>query len=176
MKENTFLIWRQGTLDDFEFRCSYRITSNWGNSGIQFRSRDMGHWVVNGYQADIETGDKYTGGLYDENVRSLALRGQKTTVEKDGHITQGPPVGDPAELEKLIRVKDWNDYDVLVQGYHAVLKINGHVMCDVTDERRRERMFAAASSRCSFTSASRCTSNSKTFGSSGSSWAIARKW
>lgn len=133
MKENTFLIWRQGTLDDFEFRCSYRITSNWGNSGIQFRSRDMGHWVVNGYQADIETGDKYTGGLYDENVRSLALRGQTTTVEKDGHITQGPPVGDPAELEKLIHVKDWNDYDVLVRGYHAVLSINGHVMCDVTD-------------------------------------------
>ena len=133
LKDNTFLIWRQGTLDDFEFRCSYRITSDWGNSGIQFRSRDMGHWIVNGYQADIETGDKYTGGLYDENVRSLALRGQKTTVEPDGHITQGPPVGDPAELEKLVHVKDWNDYDVLVHGYHAVLKINGHVMCDVTD-------------------------------------------
>src|ERR1700722_16318253 len=49
MKENTFLIWRQGTVDDFEFRCSYRITSNWGNSGIQIRSRDLGHWVVNGY-------------------------------------------------------------------------------------------------------------------------------
>jgi type 1 glutamine amidotransferase len=134
IKDNTFLIWRQGTVDDFELRCSYRITSNWGNSGIQFRSRDLGHWVVNGYQADIETGDKYTGGLYDENVRSLALRGQKTTVDKDGHITQGPPVGDPAELETLIHVKDWNDYDVLVHGYHAVLKINGHVMCDVTDE------------------------------------------
>jgi len=134
MKENTFLIWRQGTVDDFELRCSYRITSNWGNSGIQIRSRDMGHWVVNGYQADIETGDKYTGGLYNENVRSLALRGQNVTVEKDGHITQHAPVGDPAELEKLIHVKDWNDYDVLAQGYHVILKINGHVMCDVTDE------------------------------------------
>ncbi len=134
LKENTFLIWRQGTVNDFEFRCSYRITSNWGNSGIQIRSRDLGHWVVNGYQADIETGDKYTGGLYNENVRSLALRGQKTTVEKNGHIKKETPVGDPAELEKLIRVKDWNDYDVLAQGYHIILKINGHVMCDVTDE------------------------------------------
>lgn len=133
IKENTFLIWRQGTVDDFELRRSYRITSDWGNSGIQFRSRDLGHWVVNGYQADIETGDKYTGGLYDENVRSLALRGQATTIEPDGHITQGPSVGDPAELEKLIHAGDWNDYDVLVRGYHMVLKINGHVMCDVTD-------------------------------------------
>jgi type 1 glutamine amidotransferase len=134
LKENTFLIWRQGTVDDFEFRCSYRITSNWGNSGIQIRSRDLGNWVVNGYQADIETGDKYTGGLYNENVRSLALRGHKTIVEKNGHIKQETPVGDAAELEKLIRVKDWNDYDILAQGYHIILKINGHVMCDVTDE------------------------------------------
>ncbi len=139
IKDNTFLIWREGTLDDFEFRCSYRITSDWGNSGIQFRSRDLGHWVVYGYQADIETGDKFTGGLYDENVRSLALRGHTTTVEPDGHITQGPPVGDPAELEKLVHVGDWNDYDVLVRGYHMVLKINGHVMCDVTDNDAAKR-------------------------------------
>ncbi|MCI0535207.1 MAG: SMP-30/gluconolactonase/LRE family protein, partial [Verrucomicrobiales bacterium] len=46
---NTFLIWRGGTVDDFELRLSYRIVN--GNSGIQYRSKDRGHWVVSGYQA-----------------------------------------------------------------------------------------------------------------------------
>src|SRR5262245_30881193 len=34
---NTFLIWRDGTVDDFELRLSYRIVN--GNSGIQYRSK-----------------------------------------------------------------------------------------------------------------------------------------
>src|SRR5262249_49163446 len=48
---NTFLIWRDGTVDDFELRLSYRIVN--GNSGIQYRSSDKGNWVVGGYQADF---------------------------------------------------------------------------------------------------------------------------
>src|SRR5687767_14612132 len=40
---NTFLIWRDGTVEDFELRLSYRIVG--GNSGIQYRSKDLGSWV-----------------------------------------------------------------------------------------------------------------------------------
>src|SRR5262245_41821006 len=36
-KGNTFLIWRGGTLSDFELRCTFRIDQ--GNSGIQYRSK-----------------------------------------------------------------------------------------------------------------------------------------
>jgi hypothetical protein len=53
-KGNTFIFWRQGELDDFELRLSYRITG--GNSGIQYRSRDFGDFVAGGYQADIDSG------------------------------------------------------------------------------------------------------------------------
>src|SRR6516165_7480879 len=52
---NTFLIWRDGTVDDFELRLSYKIVG--GNSGIQYRSKDKGNWVVGGYQGDFEAGD-----------------------------------------------------------------------------------------------------------------------
>src|ERR1051325_3792823 len=38
---NTFLIWRDGTVDDFELRLSYKIVG--GNSGIQYRSKDLGN-------------------------------------------------------------------------------------------------------------------------------------
>src|SRR5690554_2237833 len=34
-KGNTFLIWRQGTVDDFVLRLQYKIVG--GNSGIQYR-------------------------------------------------------------------------------------------------------------------------------------------
>src|SRR5687768_8440731 len=46
---NTFLIWRAGTLRDFELRVKFRIQN--GNSGVQYRSKDLGKWVVSGYQA-----------------------------------------------------------------------------------------------------------------------------
>src|SRR3954469_17639376 len=36
---NTFLIWRGGTVGDFELRCTVRIDH--GNSGIQYRSKQV---------------------------------------------------------------------------------------------------------------------------------------
>ena len=79
---NTFLIWRDGPVDDFELRLSYRIVG--GNSGIQYRSTDHGNWVVGGYQADFEAGKTYTGILYEERGRGiLAQRGQKVIVKAD---------------------------------------------------------------------------------------------
>ena len=50
-RANTFLIWRDGEVDDFELRLSYRVIG--GNSGIQYRSRERENWTVAGYQADI---------------------------------------------------------------------------------------------------------------------------
>src|SRR5947207_6045749 len=61
---NNFLIAKKGgtnlIVDDFELRLSYKIVPNgakgFGNSGIQYRSKDKGNFVVNGYQADFECG------------------------------------------------------------------------------------------------------------------------
>lgn len=148
LRVNSFCIWKQGEVDDFELRCSYRLTSDWGNSGIQYRSKRMtevGPWVVGGYQADIESGEQYTGGLYEERRRGIvAGRGQAVTVEKDGKITQGPAVGDPKDLQGKVNKTDWNDYVVIAQGNHLIQKINGAVMCDVTDndERPGQRAFS----------------------------------
>jgi len=67
LKRNTFLIWRLGEVDDFELRFEYRFASERGNSGVQYRSFEdpekLGKWVVGGYQADFETGDRFSGIL-----------------------------------------------------------------------------------------------------------------
>lgn len=51
---NSFIIWRGGTLKDFELKLEYRISSE-GNSGVNYRSGEMPEtkWGMRGYQFDI---------------------------------------------------------------------------------------------------------------------------
>ena len=128
---NTFLIWRQGEVDDFVLTFSYRLVG--GNSGVQYRSRDFGNWVAGGYQADIESGDRYSGINYEERGRGiLAQRGEKVTIAADGQKSV-EPFADTAELQKSIKKEDWNQYKVAVHGNNLVHVINGKVMSEVVD-------------------------------------------
>jgi type 1 glutamine amidotransferase len=143
-KGNTFLIWREGTLDDFELRFSYKIVGNnpekFGNSGVQYRSKDLGNYVVGGYQADIECGPTFTGILYEERGRGvLANRGEKTIVGNDGKVKVIGSVGNAKELQAAIKNEEWNDYVILAVGNHLIHRINGQVMVDVTDEQTSKR-------------------------------------
>ena len=81
---NTFIIWKDGEVDDFELKLSYRIKG--GNSGIQYRSKRSEGWVVGGYQADIDSADTYSGILYEErgHAQIMAERGQRVVFDKAG--------------------------------------------------------------------------------------------
>ncbi len=72
LKRTTYLIWRQGTVDDFELTVSYRITR--GNSGIQYRSQDLGDFRVTGYQADLESGKNHSRILYEQGGRGIVTK------------------------------------------------------------------------------------------------------
>lgn len=139
-KGNTFIIWKGGTPGDFELRCKYKIVG--GNSGIQYRSFvvDQENWVVGGYQADFEAGDRYSGILYGERFRGiLADRGQKTVIGDDHKPTVAEQFGDSAEIQKSIRKEDWNDYHIVAKGFHFVHKINGVKTAECTDEDKEQR-------------------------------------
>ncbi len=137
-KGNTFLIWRDGLVDDFELTLRYRLTG--GNSGIQYRSRDLGDFVVGGYQADFESGTKYSGILYEEKGRGiLCLRGQRVTIDADGKKTPGEPLGDTAALQEAIRPGDWNDYRIVARGPKLQHFINGTLMSETLDEQVEKR-------------------------------------
>ncbi len=129
--KNTFLVWRWGEVDDFELRLSFRIKG--GNSGIQYRSREIEPFVVAGYQADIDYAGRWTGALYDERGRGvLAGRGQRTVIEPGGK-RRTRQVADPGELLKYVRRGDWNDYFISARGNHLLHKINGKVTAEVID-------------------------------------------
>jgi hypothetical protein len=140
-KGNTFLIWTNGTVADFELRCSFKLvpgdSKGFANSGIQYRSKiaDPANWVVGGYQADMEAGPTYTGILYEERMRGiLAQRGEKVVIGKDGKKQVVGSVGDAAAIEASIKKGDWNDYVIIAQGNHLQQFVNGKQTIDVVDE------------------------------------------
>ena len=131
---NTFVIWRGGEVDDFELRLRFKIVG--GNSGIQYRSEDKGNWVVGGYQGDFESGDKFSGILYEEKGRGiLAQRGQITYVRPGDkpNIEVVATVGESSEINKVIKKEDWNDYKIIADGNRIMHIINGRLTCQVTD-------------------------------------------
>jgi hypothetical protein len=145
---NTFLIWKDGTVGDFELTFQYRIEK--GNSGVQYRSKKLEDGpsgpIVSGYQADFEAGKTYSGILYEERGRGiLAQRGQKTEIEpaaKDPANPKSPDfkvnttgsVGDSNEIQAAIKDEDWNDYKIIAKGNHVQHFINGKQTVDVTDK------------------------------------------
>jgi hypothetical protein len=141
LKQANYLFWRGGKPADFELHAAYRFQSDSGNSGINFRSRELPKGDVKGYQADMETGPNYTGILYECNQREIMTeRGQKVVIDEDGkrHIDK---FADSAELQKHIKKNDWNEYVIIARGPEIILKINGVVMSHVID---REKGKAAA--------------------------------
>ena len=145
-KGNTFLIWTNGTVGDFELRCSYRImpgdAQGFANSGIQYRSKvlDPVNWVVGGYQADMEAGAIYSGILYEERMRGiLALRGQKVVLRAGAKPEVVGSLGDAQEIGAAIKKGEWNDYRIIAKGNHLQQFINGKQTVDVVDEDEAKR-------------------------------------
>jgi hypothetical protein len=121
---------RGGKPGDFELRLSYKLEG--GNSGIQFRSKELPEWDTYGYQADMDAGDQWTGALFEHERGGIAMRGEKVTIDRDGtkHVTR---IGDPKELAKHVKKDGWNDYVVIAKGPEITLKINGVVMAQAID-------------------------------------------
>ena len=146
-KGNTFLIWTNGMVDDFEFRCSFKIepgdSKNFANSGIQYRSKilDPKNWVVGGYQADMEAGDTYTGILYEERMTRgiMAQRGEKVVWGEDCKKQVTGSLGTSEELLQAIKKKEWNQYVITAKGNHLQHFINGKQMVDVIDNCKDKR-------------------------------------
>jgi len=139
-KQNIFCIWRDGKPADFELKLQYRLTG--GNSGIQYRSierPDVNQWVMQGYQADIDAAQVYTGQIYEERGRTfLALRGQMSYIG-DGKKGWIGSVGDGDQLKSLIKTDDWNEIHIIARGNTLIQLINGHVMSGLVDDDKAGR-------------------------------------
>jgi hypothetical protein len=131
---NTFLIWEGSKPADFELTAQFKIEG--GNSGIQYRSKvlDDKKFIVGGYQADIDFGNRYAGILYEEQGRGiLAERGESVTIGSDGEKTK-TRFGDAKALGAGIHPGQWNDFRVVANGNKLQHFINGTMTIEVIDE------------------------------------------
>ncbi len=105
-----------GEYSDFVLRFQVHLVGNVGNSGVQLRSRRVpGSMEMSGYQADV--GPTWWGNLYDESRRNVTLA--------------APP---ERTLDRILRPDGWNDYEVEAIGPRIVLRLNGTVTVDYTEQ------------------------------------------
>jgi 3-keto-disaccharide hydrolase len=140
---NNFLIWRGGTVRDFELKVEFRISGT--NSGIQYRSTELpqiGKWVLKGYQADIDFTQGYVGNVHDERGRApggeghvvLSRRGQVTRVVAGPKYKVVGTVADPTLLRGVMNVNGWNQYHIIARGPVLMQLLNGQLMAVAIDE------------------------------------------
>jgi hypothetical protein len=135
---NTFLIWTNGAVSDFELSLEFKIIG--GNSGVQYRSKvlDAGEWIVGGYQADFDAAHVWTGSLYEEKGRGvLTKRGLKTRIPEAEGKAKVEQLGVTTPAEEIlasINKEGWNQLTIIVKGNHLRHILNGKLTVDVTDE------------------------------------------
>ena len=129
---NQYLVWRE-PMADFELKMQFRVTGSPGvNSGFQFRSKLLPNNDMSGYQMDNNRNTDWAVRLYEEHGReTLAFRGKKAVIDPAGKSTLSdiPDAGGPAWFE----LDEWHEYDLICQGPHLVLKVNGRLAAEVFD-------------------------------------------
>ncbi len=139
LSKNTFLVWKAGKVDDFELHLKFRIVG--GNSGIQYRSEDLGDYVLKGYQADIDATNKFIGIIYGERTGRGIINPRCKKVVVDAANGKAKVTGDSSDEKKFLaslKKEDWNDYVIIAKGNHLVQKINGFVTADLTDNHKQK--------------------------------------
>jgi hypothetical protein len=135
---NTFLIWRNGTLRDFVLKLRFHIHS--GNSGVQYRSKDLGDWIVSGYQGEVANDRPDpgigTGFLYHERGRGdIARVGECVVIDATGKRTVVARVADVNALKAAGYYKNdgWNEYTIMAHGNHLIHLVNGFQTIEMID-------------------------------------------
>jgi Domain of Unknown Function (DUF1080) len=99
---------------DFELTLEFFQESN-GNSGVFFHSSIEGTKIT-GWQAEVAPLNSHTGGIYESYGR--------------GWLIQPKP-----ELEKALKVGQWNKMKVVVKGNTVTTWLNGQQMITLTDDK-----------------------------------------
>jgi hypothetical protein len=143
VKLNNFLIWRGGTVKDFELKVEFRLSGT--NSGIQYRSVELpsvGKWVLKGYQADLDFTQGFLGNIHDERGRApnpaghvvLSPRGQVTRIVDGPKYKVVGTIGDRTLLRGVMNVNGWNRYVIIARGPVIMQFINSQLMSVAIDE------------------------------------------
>jgi|SRR6056297_309631 len=144
---NTFLIWQEGKLKDFDLRFSFRCTAD-NNSGVQYRSKHItegnprNKWVVRGYQHEIRNEEDFPnvpGFIYDEGGFTgkrgrICMIGEEAIWTDDGKKILSDDLIDQEGFKELMKVDEWNDVVIIAKGRNIRHYLNGKLILDFTDD------------------------------------------
>ncbi|MGB2819770.1 MAG: DUF1080 domain-containing protein, partial [Phycisphaerae bacterium] len=136
---NTFCVWRGGKLKDFVLKIKFRIAN--GNSGVQYRSKEVDKWRISGYQAEVCNGGG-VGFLYHERGRGgLVNVGDFVEINTVDDKAAKEVVGKVADRKALAdagfyKNQDWNEYIIIAQGNYLRHYLNGFPTIALIDNDR----------------------------------------
>lgn len=133
---NQFLIWRGGTVKNFELRVKVKQSGN--NTGIQYRSRELpenGKWSIGGYQCDIHPSAPNNAMVYEERGRGIICQnGQGVVIDPEAKRWLA------SEHDTVkVDIAEWHEYTIIAQGNHLIHKIDGQVTIDLLDFEEAKR-------------------------------------
>jgi putative heme-binding domain-containing protein len=143
-KQTTYLTYMRDDFANFELIVDFRLIAEKGNSGIQYRSQwhNKDLFQIKGYQADLETGDNYSGIFYEQNGRGIvAKQGQHVVIAADGK-KKVTPLADATSAQKAqasIKRGEWNTYRIVADGHTLTHQINGHTVSTTEDNDPKKR-------------------------------------
>ena len=160
MKQNSFLIWRGGTVKDFELKVEFRMKAR--TAAFRTRSSELpniGKWVLKGYQADLDFTEGYVGNVHDERGRAptgeghvvLSRRGEITRVI-DGRVQGGRHHRRSDAAPRRDEHRRLNQYHIIARGPVMMQLINGQLRRSQSTRIRSTRLRKGCSD-------SRCTSD-----------------
>jgi hypothetical protein len=147
---NSYIVNKTVEAHDFTLKFEIKVEGS-GGSGLRYRSKTgipwrrpiaanlqpvNLNWMQTGPQADFWPSQIYTGQVYSENTPMgiEAYRGQ--VVEGAGlgarHLVGS--IGDLAELGKLVKMNDWNEYTIIARGPMVLHIVNGQLMAAFVDD------------------------------------------
>lgn len=100
--------------DDFELELEFLQEAD-GNSGVFFRSTFEGT-KVSGWQVEVAPPNRDTGGIYESYGRGWLAR-------------------IPDEKENILRMGEWNNMRIRVEGGRVTTWLNGQQMVDLEDDK-----------------------------------------
>lgn len=128
---NQFLIWRGGTLKNFELRVKMKVEGK-NNSGIQYRSKELpenGKWSIGGYQCDVHPAAENNAMVYHERGRGIVAKNGQTVVVDPQAKKWLTGDRDPVAVD----IAEWNEYTIVAKGNHLVHQINGKLATELHD-------------------------------------------
>ena len=134
----SFLIWKEEDLTDFELELKYRLPAR-GNTGIEIHCQPdpTGKRPLIGYHADIGhagIGDAILGAWdfhFAGREEYSCQRGDRLMIDENGKASL-TAIADPF-VPADVRERDWNEVRVVAKGRNCTFFINGKTASEFTD-------------------------------------------